>query len=130
MIVFLGTVVRSAPIPSAGELIRLNWKTKQVEAKAPIFPSNPDIDCDPNPRGGTRGCHGIEYYNGTIVGATYHSLKFFDLNLKHLKDYSNGLMVDIHEVSLSKNSDLWVCSTALDGALKIDMETGRFKEAI
>ncbi len=54
-----GTVVRNAPVKQGGELVLLDWKKKTVIKTVPVFPDNPSMDDDPNPRGNTRGCKGI-----------------------------------------------------------------------
>src|SRR5688500_832708 len=76
MDIFFSTVVRTAPSKESGELVRLNWDTKQIVAKTPMYPDQPEVD-DPNPRGNTRGGRGILVTHDRIVCASYHTLKFF-----------------------------------------------------
>ena len=122
MKVFFGTVIRNAPVREGGELIRLDWDTKKIEAKVPIFPSNPDLDHDPNPRGNSRGCRGIDLWNDHLIATTYHTVKIFDQNLVHQRDFSHNLMVGVHEIHGQENK-VWLSSTAIDATLEYDLET-------
>lgn len=54
MDVYFSTVVRAAAPEQGGELVRLDWETKQVKAAVPIAATNPVL-IDPNPRGNGRG---------------------------------------------------------------------------
>ena len=127
MKVFFGTVVRMASVDEGGELVRLDWGSKRVEGRVPIVPSG--VEHDPNPRGNTRGCRGIEIVNGRLVAASYHSLETFDPDLKHHGSRSHGLMVGLHETRLANGRNLWVTSTAIDAALKFDPLTGELLES-
>jgi hypothetical protein len=124
MDIYVGTVIRSADVSNGGELIRLDWKNKQIKARVPIFPCNPNLSNDPNPRGNTRGCRGIVHRNGNIIIANYHTLKIFDLNLKHIRDITHKLMVGLHEIDGLPTKRVWVASTAIDAALEFDLDTG------
>lgn len=124
MQVFFGTVIRNAPVRRSGELVRLDWQTKTVEAVAPMFPTDPDLDHDPNPRGNSRGCKGITFSGDYVVAATYHTLKMFDLQLRHQADVSHGLLVGVHELFSNETGKIWISSTAVDSALRCDLDSG------
>jgi hypothetical protein len=51
---YLSTVFRYAPVDQAGELLMVDWETKQVEKSVPVFPKALKFE-DPNPRGNSRG---------------------------------------------------------------------------
>lgn len=124
MDVFFSTIVRTAPIKQAGELVRLNWDTKQIVAKVPIFPDNPEVD-DPNPRGNTRGGRGIIVLDDKVICASWHTLKMYDLNLNEIPgSITHPLMTDLHELYLDPAGTLLVSSTALDAVLELDLTTG------
>lgn len=123
MKVYFGSVIRSAPVREGGELVCLDWKTKQILSKVPIFPTNPALDHDPNPRGNTRGCRGISVWKDNIVAATYHTIKFFDFNLDHKRDLSHGLMVGLHEMDI-RGDNVLLSSTAIDAAVEYNLITG------
>ena len=124
MQVFFGTVNRSAPVRKGGEVVRVDWDTKKVVASVPVFPDNPSLDHDPNPRGNTRGCRGLALVGGELYASTYHTVSVYDLDLRPVRDVSHGLMVGLHEVEAVGADRLWVTSTALDAALEYDMTTG------
>ena len=81
MHVFFGTVVRGASVASGGELVKLDWGAKRVIRRVPIFPENPRLDHDPNPRGNTRGCRGLVQAGDKLLAADYHTVRVFDLDL-------------------------------------------------
>jgi hypothetical protein len=124
MRIYFGTVIRTAPVAAGGELVCLNWEARRATAGAAVYPSNPDLRCDPNPRGNTRGCRGVAVVDGQVVGASYHSLGIFDLTLAHRRDISHGLMVGLHEIHAHDEHRLWVASTELNAALEVDLRTG------
>ncbi len=78
--VYFSTVVRSSPLLKGGEIVLLDWESKTIEAKQPIFPKNPEI-IDPNPRGNGRGGRGIEFFGNDVVVADYHTLEIYDYKL-------------------------------------------------
>src|SRR5574340_1022924 len=118
MDVFFSTIVRTAPIKQAGELVRLNWDTKKIVAKVPIYPDNPEVD-DPNPRGNTRGGRGIIVLDDKIICASWHTLKFYDHDLNEIGGITNPKLVDLHELYLDPLGTLLVTSTALDVVFEI-----------
>ncbi len=129
MDIFFGTVIRSAPVERGGKLIKLDWNKKKVICRRTMYPREPEILWDPNPRGNTRGCRGIEIVNDEIIAASYHSLNVFNLNLEFKRRVSNGLMVGLHEIHSEEESTIWVTSTAIDAALKCNIETGEIIQA-
>ncbi len=125
MKIFFSTVVRGAPVNNAGELLRLNWEEKKIEARHPIFPENPAID-DPNPRGNSRGGRGVAILpDGRVLVASYHSLYLFSPDLKAREQISHPLFAGLHEVFLTERGTVWIASTAIDAALEIDYRTGK-----
>ena len=121
MIVYFDTVKRKRPIHEGGELVKLDWATKKVLKTVPIFPYDPDILEDPNPRGNSRGGKGILIDGDEILAGTYHSILAFDLDLNLRRKITNPLFVNIHEMCFS-GRDIWVSSTAIDGAVLVDRE--------
>lgn len=120
MIVYFSTINRGAPIDKGGELIKLNWENKKIIKKIAIFPFDPQIHEDPNPRGNTRGGRGILLRDRHLMVATYHSLHIYDLDLNFERKISHPLFVGLHE--LCQNQDLiWVSSTAIDAVIGVDM---------
>lgn len=120
MDVYFTTVVRMAPHTEGGEIVRLDWDTKKVLARDPMVPTDPWVD-DPNPRGNARGGRGIVQVGRRLFAALYHSVRVFDRELNDLGRISNNLFVGLHEMSLSGDA-LWVASTAIDAAIKVDLE--------
>jgi len=118
-----GTVVRTAPLEEGGELVVLNWETKEVEARTPIRPRNPIVEEDPNPRGNARGCRGIRGHNDRVIASTYHTLEIYDETLRLKDSISDGLMVGLHEIEITDDDTVWVSSTAIDAAVEYDLET-------
>lgn len=129
MYIYFGTVIRNAPINSGGELIALDWESKTVMGKVAIFPSEPDLSHDSNPRGNGRGCRGITIYKDSIVAANYHSLSFFDYKLNPRRTLTHGLMAGLHELNLNDDNSIWVTSTALDSVLRYDLASGDLKQS-
>ena len=125
-----GTVVRAAPIAKGGELVRLDWDTKTVQATVSIRPRNPTIEEDPNPRGNGRGCRGIRRVGDRIVASTYHTLEQYDAALNRVDALSDGLMVGLHEMTCTDRGTVWVTSTAIDAAVEYDLETGARTQAL
>ena len=123
--IVFGTVVRNAPVRQGGELVLLDWKKKQVVKRIPIFPDNPRMDDDPNPRGNTRGCKGISIVGQEIVAANFHTLQIFDFDLRHKRDFSHGLLVGLHETFNQAENRIWVASTVIDSAVEYDLSTGK-----
>ena len=124
--VFFTTVVRTAPLADGGELVKLDWKRKRVEARVPLFPGAPRV-VEKNPRGNARGGRGIQCWNGSFVAGTYHTLYFFDRDLKLTGRLTHPLFVGVHELAVDGDL-LWVTSTAIDGAIAID-ERGELRES-
>jgi len=120
--VYFTTVIRDAPPRKGGELVWVDWQTKQVRRRVPIVATNPALN-DPNPGSSTRGGRGVEVFADTVIVASYHTLRVYDRNLRHQRDVSHPLMVGLHETHAQSASEVWVSSTAIDAALKIDMET-------
>jgi hypothetical protein len=117
---YFSTVVRSAPQRKGGEIVLLDWKNKIVEAKHPVFPSNPELN-DPNPRGNARGGRGIEFFKDEVIVANYHTLQIYDRQLHHKRDVSHPLFVGLHETFSNGDGQIWVSSTSIDAVLGIDI---------
>ncbi|MDR9375347.1 MAG: hypothetical protein RI842_10395 [Schleiferiaceae bacterium] len=130
MILYFGTVRRGAPLAEGGEIVKLDWQRKEVLARQPIVPRQPDVSHDPNPRGRTRGCRGIQYAKGRLVAANYHSLEVFDRDLNRMDTVSNGMMVGLHELDRDQDENLWLTSTAIDAAVKVDPLSGEILEKV
>jgi len=121
VIVYFSTVNRGAPIDAGGELIKLDWKNKKIIKKIAIFPSDPQIQEDPNPRGNTRGGRGILFSDGNLVVATYHSLHIYDQDLNFKRKISHPLFVGLHEICKKENL-ICVSATAIDGVICVDTD--------
>src|SRR5438105_11528205 len=105
MIVYFSPVIRSAPLDSGGELVRLDWERKKVLAKVAVIPTDPVIR-DPNPRGGTRGGRGILVEDGQVYVASYHTLHVFDRDLQPVRCISNPFFAGLHELCWD-NGSIW-----------------------
>jgi len=119
MTVYFDTVRRKRPVRDGGELVRLDWKTKRTSKAIPLFPSDPDIRDDPNPRGNSRGGKGILIRGREVYVGTYHTILVFDLDLNLKRRISNNLFVNVHEIC-SAGENIWVSATTLDCALLVD----------
>jgi hypothetical protein len=117
MIVYFSTVIRSAPLESGGELVKLDWKRKEVLGRYAIVPAHSGSH-DANPRGGRRGGRGILVENGQVYVASYDTLYVFDSQLEPVRSISNPLFADLHEVCWDEGK-IWASSTKLDGALQV-----------
>ena len=126
MRVFLSTVVRGAPIKSAGEVIALDWDKKKVLRRVPIFPPPPWND-DPNSRGGGRGGRGMVLLRDEILVASYHTLHGFDYDLNPTRTITNHNFAGLHEIKLVEDG-IWTSSTALGCVQKVDF-TGVTRDA-
>jgi hypothetical protein len=121
--VYFSTVVRGGRMEESGEVVLVDWAEKRVVRRVPIYPTDPPID-DPNPNGNARGGRGIQLMNGSVVVASYHTLKIFDPELRLRRDVSHGLLAGLHEGFPVDDDRLWVASTALDAAVEIDLRDG------
>jgi hypothetical protein len=119
MKVYFATVRRMAPVDRSGELVLLDWERRQVVTRAPLVPVNPTIEHDPNPRGGTRGGRGVLLNGDRVFAATYHSVHVFTRDLKPIGQITHPLFSNLHELAWEGDA-IWVTSTGVDGALKID----------
>lgn len=125
MKVLFTTVVRDASIEQGGEFVALDWETKKILSRLPIFPKDPAID-DPNPRGNARGGRGIAILKDRrIVVSSYHTLYILNHEFEIIKSISHPLMSALHEVYCSDENHLWVTATAIDAALKVNLDTGQ-----
>ena len=120
---FFSTVVRAAPLHEGGEVVRLDWASKQVEARAPVRPLNEALR-DRNPRGNSRGGRGIWLTEDAVYVAAYDGIRVFDHRLQPRSELTNGLMVGLHEVFMTEQKRLWVAATAVDALLEIDLTSG------
>lgn len=121
MIVYFDTVKRKRPVKQAGELIALDWSTKEILKSIPLFPFDPDIDNDPNPRGNSRGGKGMFISGDELFVGTYHSIMVFDLDLNYKRKITTNLFVNIHEMSMD-GENIWVSSTAIDVAVLVNRQ--------
>jgi hypothetical protein len=118
MIVYFDTVRRKRPVREGGELVKLDWPAKRVLKAVPVYPSDPDIAVDPNPRGNSRGGKGIINDDDEIFVGTYHSILVFDPGLNLKRRITNNLFVNIHEMCFA-GEHIWVSSTTIDCAIKV-----------
>jgi hypothetical protein len=123
MQIYFGTIVRTAPVEQGGSLFRLDWDSKTIVKETPVVPSEPAMKDDPNARGNMRGCKGIQIVGDDIIAADYHTLNFFDRDLKLKRKLSGDLMIGLHETQVV-DSAIWVTSTTVDAALKYDLQSG------
>jgi len=126
MQVFFSTVVRGAPMEQAGELIALDWGTKKILNRVPVFPAYPAVD-DPNTRGGGRGGRGIVLLPDELFVASYHSLHGFDYSLNATRTISNPNFAGLHELKLVEDG-IWTSSTALGMVQKVDFDGKTLQE--
>jgi len=119
MIVYFDTVRRKRPVREGGELVKLDWQSKKVLATVPLFPTEPDIEDDPNPRGNSRGGKGILIKGDEVFVGTYHTILVFDRDLNFKRRIANHLFANIHEMCFS-GENTWVSATTIDCALLVD----------
>jgi len=125
--VYFSTVIRSSKPENGGEIVMVDWNSKTVKARQPVYPTNPDMH-DPNPRGNTRGGRGIEVLGNEVVVANYHSLKIYDRNLNHLRDVSHPLFAGLHETFSNGDGCVWSTSTAIDAVIGINIRNNDFAQ--
>ncbi len=118
MDIFFTTVVRNAPLEDGGELVGVNWETKQILGKMPLVPDNPSF-VDPNPRGNGRGGRGILKIGDLLYVALYHKILLFNKGLGKIGEIGNELFVGLHEMCAIDGA-IWAASTAIDGAISFD----------
>jgi hypothetical protein len=121
--IYFSTVVRWAPLRDGGEVVHLDWDTKRVQRRHPVYPADPEVD-DPNPRGGARGGRGLAIVGDEVVVASYHTLHVYDRTLEHRRDVSHPLLAGLHELHVTPDGRLWVAATAIDAAFEVDIQTG------
>ncbi len=121
MIVLFDTVRRKRPVREGGELIQVDWNTKKILGKRPLYPTQPDITSDPNPRGNSRGGKGILIRGNQSWVGTYHTIYIFDRNLNVIKKLTHPLFVNIHEMCFA-GQNIWVSATSIDCAVLIDQK--------
>ena len=126
MIIYFDTVKRKRPVKEGGELVKMDWSAKKVLKTIPLYPFDPDIEDDPNPRGNSRGGKGILILEDELFVGTYHSILVFDLDLNFKRKITNNLFVNIHEICFA-NENIWISSTAIDGAVLADREGNTLK---
>ncbi|MCK5057607.1 MAG: hypothetical protein KAT34_13175 [Candidatus Aminicenantes bacterium] len=126
MIVYFDTVRRKRPVKKGGELIQLDWSTKRIKKKVRLFPTDPTVKYDPNPRGNSRGGKGILVTADEVYVGTYHTILVFDHNMKLKRRITNNLFVNIHEMCFS-GENIWVSSAAIDCAVMVNMTGGTVK---
>lgn len=119
MMVYFATVTRTAPVSRSGDLVQLDWNRRKVVGSTPLVPVNPTVEHDPNPRGGTRGGRGVLVDGDKVFAATYHSVHVFTRSLRPVGQITHPLFSNLHELAWEGDS-IWVTSTGVDGALKID----------
>lgn len=125
---YVGTVVRTAPVVAGGEIIRLDWHRGQLVARAPVRPEDPSCDHDPNPRGNTRGCRGIVVQDDHVIYVNYHTIVIADRALQVHRTISDNLFVGLHEIWLADPDHLWVTATAIDMAHLVHLPSGKVVE--
>ncbi len=119
--VLFSTVVRGAS-EASGEIVRLDWETKRVEAVRVL--RRADAASDPNPRGGKRGARGIAVVDGEVIVAEYDSLGVYDPMLERRRDLSHPMMSGVHELHAPDPGTLWLSSTNIDAAVELDLASG------
>ena len=128
MIIYFGTVARSAAVNEGGGLFKLDWDQKAIIEQVPIYPTDPEVFHDPNARGNVRGCRGVNVVHDEVIAADYHTLKIYDRDLNFKRKISHGLMIGLHESQVT-GSSIWVTSTTLDSTLKYRLEDGALEDS-
>ena len=121
MILYFDIVKRKRPVKQGGELVKLDWTAKKILKTVPVYPSDPDIEEDSNPRGNSRGGKGILISGNELFVGTYHSILVFDLDLNLKRKITNNLFVNIHELCPA-GENIWVSSTAIDAAVLVNRQ--------
>jgi hypothetical protein len=120
-----GTVNRKHPIHDGGVIGMYDTKSRKIIRSVQVFPQNPEINFDPNPRGQTRGCRGICATENRIFACNFHSILEFDYSLNLINSYSHGMAVGLHELFLIGNA-IWCTATSIDTIFKFDLNTKQF----
>ena len=105
-------------MPNAGELISMDWGTKKILKRVPIFPCDPEVP-DPNERGGVRGGRGIALLCNEVFVACCHSLLGFDYDLNPTRRLTHHQFSGLHEIKVVEDG-IWVSATPLGAVHKID----------
>ena len=120
------TVIRSAPLTRCGEVVVLDWDSKQIVTRTFVGPSDPTVRGQIH-RGNTRGGRGIRLGAESIFTvACYDKIDVFDNDLTLRRRLSNGLTAGLHE-HFDHTSSRLILATALDAAIEVglDREVGR-----
>jgi hypothetical protein len=130
MDIYFSTICRYPTITDqAGELVKLNWESKQVVRKVLIEQKTLKFE-DTNPRGNSKGGRGIAVIGNRVIVAGYCELQVYDADLNLLNAITHDQMAGIHEVFLESANRLWVTSTTLNAALLVDIDTGEVLDQI
>lgn len=123
MMIYFNTVRRKRPVKQGGELIQVDWSGKKITKRIPLYPTDPDIDYDPNPRGNSRGGKGIIINDREIFVGTYHTILVFDHQLNLKRRITNPLFSNLHEMCFN-GENIWVSCSAIDCAVQINRDGG------
>lgn len=114
MKVICTTVIRhSEKGESHGYIYEIDWNNKKIVKKVEM--PNPKADwllLKLNPRGGSRGGRGVQITDEAIYVANDNMIIMYDHNWNEIRRISNQLFTGIHEI--------WVSSTGIDSAIKIN----------
>lgn len=122
MKIFFGTGIHERPLALSGELVRLDWETGNVEARAWMVsgPSSPADNCQVLPA----GCRGVQALEDEVVAASYDALLFFGHDLVLRRRVTHRLMVDLHEIHAATPHRILVTSTPIDGVFEYEAASG------
>ncbi|MEK7269484.1 MAG: hypothetical protein AAB215_00930 [Planctomycetota bacterium] len=128
MRIFFSTVVRDAPPDRGGEIVRMDWETGRVEARAPVRAMDPDPG-DRAVGSSTRGGRGVRILGSGICVASYHTLHFLGPDLAPRRAILHSLLAGVHETWTDGDGTIWAACTALDAVVRLDLADGRLVEA-
>lgn len=129
---YIGTVIRSGSIKKGGELIHIDFNNKEIIKRKDIYPQNPSTEnIDKNKRGNSRGCRGVFKLNEHIIACDFHTLLFFDSNLKVISRITDNAMVGLHELYFDERSMLlYLTSTTINTVVIINLKSMKIVERI
>jgi len=113
-------------VQDGGELVQLDWSTKKIIRRLPIFPTDPEVVNDPNPRGNSRGGKGIIINQKQLFVGTYHTILVFDHHLNLRGKVTNNLFSNIHEMCFA-GENIWASSTTIDCAVLVNQQGDTIK---
>jgi len=129
MDLYFWTVNRTAPVRQWWSIFKLEFDKKKIISEYEIYPIDPNLDHDSNPRWNTRWCRWVKKRWEKIIACWYHTIYIFNHNLELEKTISDNLLVWWHEIDIVWD-DIYISSTSIDAILIISLKTWKRKDYI